>query len=162
METGVDGFHIRTNAVTDLKVRIMSAKNKGDSRRKFVQGIQRFVNIKEDPGVIWVLNPKPTSPPVQTTGLAPRVKGGWASKTLVVVCNYNAHVSNNFGIALENRIKSTLSAGETVRLINTPSPAISTPPLWSFCRPASLLSPCVLLRRRNVVLHRRFLHGLRS
>jgi len=79
--------------------------------------LQRFVNLKEDPGNIWVLNPKPTRPPVETPGLAPRVKGGWAGKTVAVICNYNAHVSNVFGAGIEAQIRSTLSAGESVRLI---------------------------------------------
>ena len=79
--------------------------------------LQRLVNIREDEGNIWVLNPKPTRPPVETPGLAPRVKGGWAGKTVVVICNYNLHVSNNFGAGIEAQIRSTLSPGETVRLI---------------------------------------------
>jgi len=79
--------------------------------------IQRFVNLKEDPGIIWVLNPKPTKLPIETPGLAPRVKGGWAGKTVVAMSNYNAHFSNAFGAEIESQIKATLSAGETVRLI---------------------------------------------
>jgi len=95
-----------------------TVKPKGKlTRAECAAGLQRFVNIKEDPGNIWVLNPKPTKPPVETTGLAPRVKGGWAGKTLVIMCNYNAHVSNTFGAGVEARIRATLSRGETVRLI---------------------------------------------
>jgi hypothetical protein len=91
--------------------------NGGITRAQFAAMLQRFVNLREDPGNIWVLNPKPTRPPVETTGLAPRVKGGWAGKTVVAISNYNAHVSNAFGAGIEARIKATLSAGETVRLI---------------------------------------------
>lgn len=79
--------------------------------------LQSFVNLREDRGNIWVLNPRPTLPPVETTGLAPRVTGGWAGKTVVAMSNYNGHVSKPFGAAIEARIKTTLSAGETVRLI---------------------------------------------
>jgi hypothetical protein len=87
------------------------------TRAQFAAMLKRFVNLREDPGNIWVLNPKPTKPPVETPGLAPRVSGGWAGRTVVAMSNYNAHVSNPFGAAIEAQIKATLSAGETVRLI---------------------------------------------
>jgi hypothetical protein len=79
--------------------------------------LQRLVNLREDPGTIWVLNPRPTPPPVETPGLAPRVDGGWAGKTVVAMSNYNGHVSNPFGAAIEDRIKAALSGDESVRLI---------------------------------------------
>ena len=87
------------------------------TRAQLAEALQCFVNLKEDPGNIWVLNPKPTKPSVEATGLAPRVKGGWAGKTVVVMNNYNTHASNTFGLEIESQIKATLSAGETVRLI---------------------------------------------
>jgi len=87
------------------------------TRAQCAATLQRFVNIREDQGNIWVLNPKPTKPPVETPGLAPRVKGGWAGKTIVAMSNYNAHLGSAFGTEIENQIKATLSAGETVRLI---------------------------------------------
>jgi len=89
----------------------------GVTRAQFADTLQRFVNIREDPGNIWVLNPRPTKPPVETPGLAPRVKGGWAGKTIVAISNYNAHLGNVFGSEIEKQIKATLSEGETVRLI---------------------------------------------
>jgi len=51
--------------------------------------LQRFVNLKEDPGNIWVLNPVPSRAPVEAVRLAPRVQGGWEGKTFVVLANYN-------------------------------------------------------------------------
>jgi len=87
------------------------------TRARCAAVLQRFVNLKEDPGHIWVLNPKPTKPPVETPGLAPRVRGGWAGKTVVAMSNYNSHVSNPFGAGIEARINATLSAGESARFI---------------------------------------------
>ena len=87
------------------------------TRAQCAAALRRFVNIREYPGNIWVLNPKPTRPPVETTGLAPRVNGGWAGKTVVAMSNYNEHISASFGAEIEAQIKSSLSAGETVRLI---------------------------------------------
>jgi len=87
------------------------------TRAQCAEALRRFVNLREDPGNIWVLNPKPTRPPVETTGLAPRVKGGWAGRTVVAMSNYNSHLSATFGAEIEAQITSTLSAGETVRLV---------------------------------------------
>jgi hypothetical protein len=68
------------------------------TRAQFAASLQRFVNLKEDPGNIWVLNPVPRRTPVEAVPLAPRVQGGWEGKTLVVLANYN---SNTAGIAAE-------------------------------------------------------------
>ena len=91
--------------------------NSNLTRAQCAAALQRFANLREDPGNIWVLNPKPTKPPVEAVGLAPRVKGGWAGKTLVLMNNYNSHASNIFGTEIEARVQATLSAGETTRLI---------------------------------------------
>ena len=58
------------------------------TRAQFAAGLQRFVNIKEDPRNIWVLNPVPGRTPVEAVPLAPRVRGGWEGKTVVVLANY--------------------------------------------------------------------------
>jgi len=59
------------------------------TRAQLAAGLQRFVNLREDPGNIWVLNPVPSRAPVEAVPLAPRVRGGWENKTLVVLANYN-------------------------------------------------------------------------
>jgi len=59
------------------------------TRAQFAAGLQRFVNLREDPGNIWVLNPVPSRAPVEAVPLAPRVRDGWENKTLVVLANYN-------------------------------------------------------------------------
>ena len=61
------------------------------TRAQFAVNLQRFVNLKEDPRNIWVLNPVPRRAPVEAVPLAPRVQGGWEGKTVVVLANYNAY-----------------------------------------------------------------------
>jgi hypothetical protein len=61
------------------------------TRAQFAAALQRFVNLKEDPRNIWVLNPVPSRAPVEAVPLAPRVNGGWEGKTFVVLANYNSH-----------------------------------------------------------------------
>jgi len=56
---------------------------------QFAASLQRFVNLKEDPRNIWVLNPVPSRAPVEAVQLAPRVRGDWEGKTIVVLANYN-------------------------------------------------------------------------
>ena len=114
-ETGM-GWCVARGLITGATTTALEP-NGNLTRAQLAAALQRFVNLREDPGNIWVLNPKPTKPPVEATGLAPRVKGGWAGKTLVVMSNYNSHASNIFGTEIEARVKATLSAGGTVRLI---------------------------------------------
>ena len=59
------------------------------TRAQFAAGLRRFVNLREDPGNIWVLNPMPSRAPVEAVPLAQRVRDGWDNKTLVVLANYN-------------------------------------------------------------------------
>ena len=56
---------------------------------QFAASLQRFVQLREDPGNIWVLNPVPSRAPVEAVKLAPRVRDGWERKTVVVLANYN-------------------------------------------------------------------------
>jgi len=91
--------------------------NSNVSRAQCASVLQSFVNLKENPLNIWALNPRSTKPDVLTPGMAPRVTGGWAGKTIVVMDNYNAHFPNYFAEPLENAIKTTLRQGETVRFM---------------------------------------------
>jgi hypothetical protein len=84
---------------------------------QFAAVLRNFVGLKEDPRNIWVLNPKPSKPPVNTVGLAPRVTGGWGGKTVVVLSNYNGAISNPLGALIEGKINATLPAGSSVRYI---------------------------------------------
>jgi hypothetical protein len=61
------------------------------TRAQCAAALQRFVNLKEDSGNIWVLNPVPSRAPVEAVPLAPRVQGGWEGKTFAVLANYNSH-----------------------------------------------------------------------
>ncbi|MDR0311064.1 MAG: S-layer homology domain-containing protein [Acidobacteriota bacterium] len=63
------------------------------TRAQFAASLQRFVNLREDPRNIWVLNPVPGRTPVAAVPLASRVEGGWEGKTLVVLANYNANTA---------------------------------------------------------------------
>ena len=63
------------------------------TRAQCAASLQRFVNLKEDPKNIWVLNPVPTRTPVEAVPLAPRVHGGWEGKTLAVLANYNTNTA---------------------------------------------------------------------
>ena len=59
------------------------------TRAQCAASLQRFVNLKDDPGNIWVLNPVPSRAPVEAVPLAPRVEGDWSGKTVAVLANYN-------------------------------------------------------------------------
>ena len=59
------------------------------TRAQFAASLYRFVNLKNDPRNIWVLNPVPSRAPVEAVPLAPRVRGDWDGKTIVVLANYN-------------------------------------------------------------------------
>lgn len=63
------------------------------SRAQFAVSLQQFVQLKEDPKNIWVLNPVPDRTPVEAVPLAPRVQGGWEGKTLAVLANYNSYTA---------------------------------------------------------------------
>jgi len=88
------------------------------TRAQGAEILQRFVNLKENPLNIWALNPRSTKPDVLTPGMAPRVTGGWAGKTVVVMNNYNEHFPGFFAEPLENAIKAGLRRqDEAVRFI---------------------------------------------
>jgi hypothetical protein len=59
------------------------------TRAQCAESLRRFVNLKEDPRNIWVLNPVPSRAPVEAVPLASRVRGGWEGKTVAVLANYN-------------------------------------------------------------------------
>jgi hypothetical protein len=59
------------------------------TRAQFAESLRRFVNLKEDPRNIWVLNPVPSRAPVEAVPLASRARGGWEGKTVAVLANYN-------------------------------------------------------------------------
>ena len=63
------------------------------TRAQCALSLQRFVNLREDPRNIWVLNPVPSRTPVEAVPLAPRVQGGWEGKTVAVLANYNSETA---------------------------------------------------------------------
>jgi len=110
------GWCVKRGLVAETAAAALEPNN-SLSRAQCAAILQRFVNLRENPLNIWAVNPRSTKPDVLTPGMAHRVTGGWAGKTIVIMDNYNAHVPNYFAEPLEKTIKTTLRQGETVKFV---------------------------------------------
>ena len=100
------------------------------TRAQCAASLQRFVNLREDPRNIWVLNPVTSRTPVEAVPLAPRVRGGWEGKTVAVLANYNPETAT-IAAELEKLLPAsanlvwigdmTVIAGQTVNQSKPPS-----------------------------------------